>query len=186
MTEVNAIFAHGLNGEFSLSDGSLPWKNISLLTEDARADMENFKSMTSGQIVIMGFNTYRTFSKPLPKRINIVLDKNCSDGGSLNKIQQDNFNFFSSVESALSFFYCEQKHVQDFSNKKIYIIGGAKLLDYALEKNLITGKIYETVFNFNFPEARTFVKPLSEDWKIIEKHKLAEHSVLLTKVLNKK
>ena len=77
MNHLNGIFARGLNGEFSLSDGNLPWKNVPELSEDAKNDMAHFKNMTMGGIVIMGFNTYRTFMKPLPERINVVIDRNC-------------------------------------------------------------------------------------------------------------
>ena len=91
MNHLNAIFARGLNGEFSLSDGSLPWKNVPELSEDAKNDMTHFKKVTMGGIVIMGFNTYRTFKKPLPERINVVIDRNC--GGKI-AVDEKQFNFF--------------------------------------------------------------------------------------------
>lgn len=177
MKELNAIFARGINGEFSLSDGSLPWKNAKELSEDSKNDMEHFKCTTAGQIVIMGFNTYRTFKKPLPERINVVIDRNCNEPSAANKnIAENKFNFFSSLEDALDYFSCIK-----FSETKIFLIGGAKLFNYAFSKNLINGKIFETVFNCNFSEAATFIDPVSEKWKILSAKKLGENSCLFVR-----
>lgn len=37
------------------------------------ADLKRFKSLTTGNAVIMGYNTYRSIGRPLPNRHNIVL-----------------------------------------------------------------------------------------------------------------
>lgn len=173
MSKLNAIFARGLNGEISLSDGSLPWKNVPELSEDAKNDMAHFKSMTMGGIVIMGFNTYRTFKKPLPGRINAVIDRNC-EPTSCSTITDGQFIFFSSLESAIEYFSDEK-----YSRQEMFLIGGAKLFEYALSKNLVDGKIYETVFNASFPDAKTFIKPLLEEWKITERQSNGGHSEIL-------
>ena len=68
-----------------------------------------------------------------------------------------------------------------FSEKKIFLIGGAKLFNYAFSKNLINGKIYETVFNCNFSDAATFIDPVSEKWKILSAKKLGENSCLFVR-----
>lgn len=152
MAKLNAIFAHGLNGEFSLADGSLPWKGKPELNECAKKDMQHFKNTTLGHIVIMGFNTYGTFSRPLTGRINVVIDRTKN---STATISENDFNFFSSLEDAIDFFSRNK-----FSQKKIFLIGGAKLLEYAFTKNLIDGTIYETVFNHEFPGATVFMPKL--------------------------
>ncbi len=171
MAQLNAIFARGLNGEFSLADGSLPWKNKTELNECAKKDMEHFKNTTMGHIVIMGFNTYGTFSRPLGGRINVVVDRTKENAAT---ISEKDFNFFASLEAALDFFSDGK-----FSQKKLFLIGGAKLLEYAAEKKLITGKIYETVFNCPFPKAATFIKPFPPEWKILSRTELDENSFIL-------
>lgn len=45
--------------------GQLPW----YLPED----LQNFKRLTTGGVVIMGRKTYESIGKPLPNRRNIVL-----------------------------------------------------------------------------------------------------------------
>lgn len=49
-------------------DGIIPWS--------CPEDMDFFKTMTIGNQVIMGGNTFNTFKKPLPFRKNYILTKN--------------------------------------------------------------------------------------------------------------
>jgi dihydrofolate reductase len=46
-------------------DGKLPWHYS--------ADLKFFKEKTTGNVVVMGSNTWRSIGKPLPNRLNIVL-----------------------------------------------------------------------------------------------------------------
>jgi dihydrofolate reductase len=48
-------------------DGKLPWHYP--------ADLKFFKKTTSGHIVVMGTNTWRSIGKPLPDRENIVFSR---------------------------------------------------------------------------------------------------------------
>lgn len=48
-------------------DGSLPWHYPS--------DLKFFKETTVGNAVVMGFHTWESIGKPLPKRLNIVLSR---------------------------------------------------------------------------------------------------------------
>lgn len=48
-------------------DGKLPWHYS--------ADLKFFKQTTLGNAVLMGFNTWQSIGKPLPKRLNIVLSR---------------------------------------------------------------------------------------------------------------
>ncbi len=48
-------------------DGKLPWRYP--------ADLKFFKKTTSGNIVVMGTNTWRSIGKPLPDRENIVFSR---------------------------------------------------------------------------------------------------------------
>jgi dihydrofolate reductase len=47
--------------------GKLPWHYS--------ADLRFFKKTTTGNIVVMGANTWRSIGKPLPDRLNVVLSR---------------------------------------------------------------------------------------------------------------
>ncbi len=49
-------------------DGKLPWHYS--------ADLKFFKETTLNHAIVMGFNTWNSIGKPLPKRLNIVLSQN--------------------------------------------------------------------------------------------------------------
>ena len=53
-------FAIGKNGQ-------LPWHYP--------ADLQFFKQTTSGHAIVMGFNTWESIGRPLPKRLSIVLSR---------------------------------------------------------------------------------------------------------------
>lgn len=54
-------------------DGDMPWPHNS-------ADLQWFKKMTHGQIVVMGRKTWESLPrKPLPNRINLVISSNWMD-----------------------------------------------------------------------------------------------------------
>lgn len=165
---MNAVYARGLNGEFALADGSLPWKNSAQLQAEFRADMNRFRQLTSGGAVIMGFNTFKTFRAPLKDRMNVVI-QNQAEAAPLN---EKKFTFFPSIEAAV-----QALHSAGFSGSRIFLIGGAKLFSRAFSSRLVDGTVYETVFRAQFPEASVFMqKPDSALWKLTQ----SEEAGLLT------
>lgn len=44
------------------------------------ADLQHFKTVTSGQIVIMGYNTFLSIGRALPNRRNIILAQEPVEG----------------------------------------------------------------------------------------------------------
>jgi len=63
---MKAIIACDQNGGIGYKN-KLPWRNI-------QGDLPRFKSLTSGQIVIMGRNTWESLpQKPLKGRINFIV-----------------------------------------------------------------------------------------------------------------
>jgi dihydrofolate reductase len=51
-------------------NGKLPWHYP--------ADLKFFKETTVGNAVVMGFHTWESIGKPLPKRLNIVLSRSAN------------------------------------------------------------------------------------------------------------
>lgn len=48
-------------------NGKLPWHYP--------ADLKFFKQTTTGNAIVMGFNTWQSIGKPLPNRLNIVMSR---------------------------------------------------------------------------------------------------------------
>lgn len=99
-------------------------------------DLKNFKSLTSGNVVVMGRNTWESLPiKPLPNRENIVLTTTNKELNGAKVI-----NSFDELEN----------YLKD-TEKDIYIMGGASIYNQVMENKLVD-------------EAHvTFVKDIVED-----------------------
>ncbi|MBD0372756.1 MAG: dihydrofolate reductase [Pyrinomonadaceae bacterium] len=85
--------------------GSLPWHYS--------ADLKFFKSQTTGAACVMGYKTWASLKRPLPKRLNIVLSR------SRNVEAQEGVILLRdplSVLSLASYLKCD-----------LFIIGGAEI-----------------------------------------------------------
>jgi dihydrofolate reductase len=106
-------------------DGKLPWHYA--------ADLKFFKETTVNHAIVMGFNTWKSIGKPLPKRLSVVLSR-------FNSIEnQPNVLLMRSVEEVVA--------LSKYLNGDLYIIGGAetyKNFADAIEKWIVT-EIPETV-----------------------------------------
>jgi dihydrofolate reductase len=123
-------------------DGKLPWHRSS--------DLKFFKQTTVNHAVVMGFNTWKSIGKPLPKRLNIVLSR------SQNIENQTEVLLLRSVEETLA--------LSKYLNCDLFVIGGAetyKNFAGAIEKWIVT-EIPETVEN-----ADTFMpKDFLDDYSV--------------------
>ena len=85
-------------------DGKLPWHYS--------ADLKFFKETTTGNAVVMGFNTWRAIGKPLPNRLNIVLSRSA-------QLEDDaNLLFLRSKDQVIK--------LSEYLRCDVFIIGGAK------------------------------------------------------------
>jgi dihydrofolate reductase len=86
-------------------------------------DMQHFKDLTLGNVVIMGRNTYESIgSKPLKCRNNIVVT---TKGIELPDSEINNLFQVHSLEEAY-------KLAEQLDGEKIFVIGGAQLYEAAL------------------------------------------------------
>ena len=85
-------------------DGKLPWHYST--------DLKFFKETTRGNAVVMGFHTWKSIGKPLPKRLNIVLSR------SQNLENQPRVLLARSKEEVVA--------LAQYLNGDLFIIGGAK------------------------------------------------------------
>lgn len=95
-------------------------KNNDLLY-NIKEDLKNFKDLTSGNIVVMGRNTWESLPiKPLPNRTNIILTK------TLKSI--DGAIVLSSFDELAEYL--------KYTDRDVYIIGGASIYNQVIEKDM--------------------------------------------------
>jgi dihydrofolate reductase len=113
---INSILACDNNGGIGYKD-KLPWPYL-------KDDMEKFVSLTKNNIIVMGYNTFKSIKNaPLAGRFNIVIIKKGTIVSLLHRnalfIDEDDFMKIIKIKKGL------------FSpiKKSIYIIGGQYIFD---------------------------------------------------------
>lgn len=115
------------------------------------ADLQHFKQLTVGQIVIMGRKTYDSIGRPLPNRLNIIISRDVN-------FSANNCLVFSSIAAALAF-AGEQL-------KEIFIIGGAEIYQQSLP---LIHRIYLTRIDYECPGDAYFPELKPTEWQILNK-----------------
>lgn len=94
--------------------------NDNELIYHVKGDMKNFKELTEGKTVIMGYNTWESLpTKPLPDRNNVVLTSKDKS------IFPEDVSIIRSIEDIKSL------------EKDVVVIGGANLVNQLIEADLI-------------------------------------------------
>ena len=108
---IAAVSRNGVIGKTSESGvGKLPW-NIP-------EDLQYFRNVTLGQIVIMGRKSFDAIGRPLPKRENVVVTRNSS-------WVFPGVRVFHDLNDAVHSYLHDPKFMQ--SGKTIFVIGGAEI-----------------------------------------------------------
>lgn len=151
----------------AVSDNNAIGKDNKLLFRLKR-DLQNFKKVTTNQIVIMGRKTYESIGKPLPNRINVVLSKNNDNIFDY----KDDINTFTELEDAI-----ETIH-NVYPEKEIFIIGGGQIYKQALEKNLVD-RLFITKVKKVVEDADTFFPEIDykNDWVITDVERYFENGL---------
>lgn len=113
------------------NENSLPWH--------IPTDLNHFKSITTGNTVIMGRKTYESIGKLLPKRTNIIITRN-------KDFKADGCIVCHSLNEAL---------LKSVNNRDIFIIGGCELYLEALDiadKIYLTRILCEVIGDISLPE----------------------------------
>lgn len=121
------------------------------LLYDIPEDMKYFKEITTGHPVIMGENTFKSMnSRPLPKRINIILTRDEN---------------FSSPDCLVAHSIVESIKLAKAQNKgEIFFIGGGQIYKQALP---FADKLYLTIVDDVPAQVDTYFPDYSEFKKII-------------------
>jgi dihydrofolate reductase len=120
-------------------NNALPWH--------IRTDLKRFKSITSGNIVIMGRRTFESIGNPLSDRTNIVLSR--------NRLTEAGIVAVCSLDEALD--------VAVGLNRETFVIGGASVYRQALP---FAEKIYLTLIGATYSGTDAFFPDLQPgEWK---------------------
>jgi dihydrofolate reductase len=149
--KISAIVAMDLNYGIGYRN-TIPWK--------LPPDMKRFKELTTGHVVIMGHNTWKSLPKPLSNRTNIVLSRSVQsiDGPAV---------LFHDLEKALE--YCKT-----IERDEIFIIGGEKVYISALP---YLYKIYATQI-FNRFEVDTYFPEYKYNFTNYHRSEIFKHNNL--------
>jgi dihydrofolate reductase len=132
-------------------NGKLPWHYPS--------DLRFFKETTAGHAVVMGFHTWRSIGKPLPRRLNIVLSRSASVE------PQPNVLLLRSGEEVLA--------LARYLAGDLFVIGGAQTYRNfagAIEKWIVT-EIPETILDADVFMPKDFLS----DFRLDETKELEEN-----------
>lgn len=149
-------------------DGGIPWR----ITED----FKHFKRMTLGNPCIMGRKTWDSLPanyKPLPDRPNIVVTRN-----SVLLENEWYLKLTASKNTAPTFFEDSVEEAIDFATvacprKEIFIIGGAQIYQYVMEKKLADRVVASEIKGVH--EGDTFFPNLPlEGMELVKSHKILQ------------
>lgn len=127
--EINLILCIDINNLIGIERNNeflMPWEG------DNKEDLKRFKELTQNNVVVMGYNTYKSIGcKPLPNRLNVVISNNHYD-----EIPSDFIKFKSINDFNKNF---------KMTDKQIFIIGGKSLYEkfFVIADNIYVTRIKE-------------------------------------------
>jgi dihydrofolate reductase len=135
-------------------NGKIPWHS--------KEDLQYFKSLTIGHPIIMGKNTWKSLNgKPLKERFNIVLT---SDESLIDHMSDNPFGPLYQNDLIETLTELHENGVEE-----VFIIGGGKLYDDALHKNVVDKMYINIMKNVEVENADTFFPYIDPAFWMIEK-----------------
>jgi dihydrofolate reductase len=123
------------------------------------ADLQHFKRLTTGHVVVMGRKTFESIGKPLPNRTNIVVTRQPD-------YRAEGCKVVHSLEEAIDEMRGEPQRstnneARTTKHEQLFIIGGAELYEQALP---LADKLYLTEVKAS-PEGDVFFPTINlTDW----------------------
>lgn len=97
-----------------------------------RNDMQNFKRLTTNNVVIMGSSTFESLPiRPLKNRLNIVITRNVSK--------------YKDIEGVIAVNSLEEAIKKSSNYAEVFVIGGASIYNQFLDKGVINRVILTEV-----------------------------------------
>jgi dihydrofolate reductase len=145
--KIAVVAAAGLRGELG-RNGELPWK--------IKEDLEFFKNLTTGQVVVMGRKTYDSIGKALPNRTVVVLT-------TKENYELKDAIVMHSVGEVMKF-----AHENDLET--LYIAGGGEMYRHFLP---LAEQLYLTVVDAKFDADVYFPQVNQNEWELIHEKPMA-------------
>lgn len=131
-----------------------------------KEDMQRFKELTTGHVIIMGRRTFESIGRALPNRMNIVVTSHPDDLKALG--------VFPVLNLREAFYLAEEKET-----KEVFVIGGAQIYEQTIGR---ANKLYLTIVEGN-PQADTYFPDYS-DFKNVVNEEEGESEGLKYKFLD--
>lgn len=122
-------------------------------------DMQYFKKLTMGNVVIMGRKTFESLKAPLSKRVNIIVTTKKNYKPNSNNKRGAVVLITHSIDEALK--------AADKVGKKIFIIGGGRLYKQMLP---YVDKLYLTLVD-KIASADTYFPKYSAEFRLVQSRK---------------
>lgn len=144
------VWAQSLDGVIGL-DGGMPW--------EVPEDLQHFKSITMGEVLIMGRRTWSSFPdsvRPLPGRISIVVSQTFSEDPSDPNLTHDDVHVVDDLSTGL------ELAGQLKTSPIIWVIGGGTLYDQAIDAATV---VERSLFNVTV-DGDTYAPELDGSWTL--------------------
>lgn len=143
------------------------------------AELRHFKEQTIGKTIVMGYNTMKTLSKPLPHRENIVITTK-----PIKESVERGFTFLT-IDKFKQYYLNNPHHQEDV----FYLIGGPKLFTQAVKEGIVIDKwtlsVFEKQTQFKNGEVHLFPAEYLEGYEREYSHSVeCEQSGLMFNVIN--
>lgn len=148
---LNIIAAVSQNGVIG-AKGKLPFS--------LPLDMTRFKSLTLGNVVIMGKNTYLSIGRPLPDRINVVVSK------TLGIVQ--GAYVVDSFENALAL------AARIAPDKEVFVIGGQRLYAQSLAA---ADRLYVTRVHL-MPQGDAYFPKIPDTFRLQSSERVVDNGII--------
>ncbi|WP_442484038.1 dihydrofolate reductase [Aeoliella sp. SH292] len=148
LPRISLVVAVADNGVIG-NAGDLPWR--------MSGDLQRFKQLTMGHVLVMGRKTYESIGRPLPGRVTVVLTTNRDYAPGHTEVRVAH-----SLEDATA-----QALKSGMNNDELFVVGGAEIYRLALSA---ASRIYRTRVHASPGGDAHFPELPSADWQVIESH----------------
>jgi dihydrofolate reductase len=144
--KISMIVAHGPNLEIGLNN-KLLWH--------LKEDLQHFKKLTTGKIILMGRKTFESIGRPLPNRTNIILTRD-------KLFSPEGVTVIHDPEMLFDYVLNLEKEDEDL---EVVICGGEEIYKLYLP---YAHTLYRTLVDYNGQADAFFPKINESEWTILE------------------